>query len=49
MDPACEGIITGKPSNRFGNEIVPEIIKIGMGYPVKQRYTTSKNIHWRPI
>ena len=49
LDPACDGIVTGKPSNRFKNEVVPEIIKIGMGYPVKQKYTTSKSINWRPI
>jgi Fe-S-cluster containining protein len=49
MDPACMGIRTGKPNDRFRNHIVPEIIRVGMGIPVKQKYTTSKSIHWRPI
>ena len=49
MDPDCKGIVLGQPTERFKNEIVPEIVRIGMGLPVKQRYTTSKSIHWRPI
>ena len=49
MDPDCKGIVLGQPTDRFKNEIVPEIVKIGMGLPVKQRYTTSKSIHWKPI
>jgi len=49
MDPNCQGIVLGQPTDRFKNEIVPEIIRIGMGLPVKQKYTTSKSIHWRPI
>lgn len=49
MDPNCNGVILGKPDERFRTQIVPEIIKIGVGFPVKQRYTTSKSIHWRPI
>ncbi len=49
MDPDCQGIVLGQPTERFRNEIVPEIVRIGMGLPVKQRYTTSKSIHWRPI
>jgi Fe-S-cluster containining protein len=49
MDPDCQGIVLGQPTDRFRNEIVPEIVRIGMGLPVKQKYTTSKSIHWRPI
>ncbi len=49
MDPDCRGIISGQPSDRFRNHVVPEIIGIGIGFPVKQKYTTSKSIHWRPI
>jgi len=49
MDPNCQGIVLGQPTDRFKNEIVPEIIRIGMGLPVKQKYTTSKSINWRPI
>ncbi|MBN2335026.1 YkgJ family cysteine cluster protein [Candidatus Bathyarchaeota archaeon] len=49
MDPDCHGIVPGKPSDRFRDQIVPEILSIGVGLPVKQRYTTSKSIHWRPI
>ena len=37
-----------KPTERFARQIVPEIVRIGMGLPVKQRFTTSKSIHWRP-
>ncbi len=48
MDPDCKGITLGQPTNRFAREIVPEIVRIGMGLPVKQKYTTSKSIHWRP-
>jgi len=49
LDPECEGIILGQPTERFKNEVVPEIMQIGLGMPVKQRFTTSKSIHWRPI
>ncbi|MCW4049579.1 MAG: YkgJ family cysteine cluster protein [Candidatus Bathyarchaeota archaeon] len=48
MDPDCQGIIHGQPSDRFRNQIVPEIISMGMGLQVKQKYTTSRSIHWRP-
>ncbi len=48
MDPSCEGIDLGQPTERFSKEIVPEILRIGMGLPVKQKFTTSKSIHWRP-
>ncbi len=48
MDPNCKGITLGKPTERFARQIVPEIVRIGMGLPVKQRFTTSKSIHWRP-
>jgi Fe-S-cluster containining protein len=49
MDPDCKGIVLGQPTERFRKEIVPEIVRIGMGLPVKQKFTTSKSIHWRPI
>jgi Fe-S-cluster containining protein len=49
MDPNCKGITLGKPTERFAKQIVPEIVRIGMGLPVKQKYTTSKSIHWRPV
>jgi Fe-S-cluster containining protein len=49
MDPDCKGVILGQPSERFRTAIVPEIVRIGMGLPVKQKYTTSKSIHWKPI
>jgi Fe-S-cluster containining protein len=49
MDPDCNGIVLGQPIERFRTQIVPEIVKIGIGLPVKQRFTTSKSIHWRPI
>ena len=48
MDPNCKGITLGKPTERFARQIVPEIVRIGMGLPVKQKFTTSKSIHWRP-
>ncbi len=48
MDPNCNGITHGQPTERFARQIVPEIVRIGMGLPVKQKYTTSKSIHWRP-
>jgi hypothetical protein len=38
----------GQPSDRFRELVVPEILEMGMGLQVKQRYTTSKSIHWRP-
>ncbi|MBD3171467.1 hypothetical protein GF326_03240 [Candidatus Bathyarchaeota archaeon] len=49
MDPNCRGIELGQPTERFSKEVVPEIVRIGMGLPVKQKYTTSKSIHWRPV
>jgi Fe-S-cluster containining protein len=49
LDPDCKGIVPGQPSDRFMNQVVPEIMNIGIGLPVKQKYTTSKSIHWRPI
>jgi Fe-S-cluster containining protein len=42
MDPACPGIVPGKPSERFLLHTLPEIAEIGMGLRWKQRYTTSK-------
>jgi Fe-S-cluster containining protein len=49
MDPECSGITIGHPEERFRKKIVPEIMSIGIGLPVKQKYTTSKSIHWKPI
>lgn len=49
MDSDCRGIVSGNPGDRFRDQIVPEIMSIGIGLPVKQKYTTSKSIHWRPI
>jgi Fe-S-cluster containining protein len=49
LDPECKGVEGGPPSPRFKEQIVPEIMRIGIGLPVKQKYTTSKSIHWKPI
>lgn len=49
LDPECQGIVPGQPTPRFANQIVPEVIRIGMGLAQKQKYTTSKSIHWRPV
>ncbi len=48
LDPDCEGIVKGKPTPRFANEIMPEILRSGLGVSLKQRYTTSKYIGWTP-
>jgi len=48
LDPECQGIVPGSPSSRFREMVVPEFLAMGMGLQVKQRYTTSKSIHWRP-
>jgi hypothetical protein len=48
LDPACKGVISGKPSTRFYNQVLPEMIQIGMGVMSKQRFTTSKYISWKP-
>ncbi|UCH57214.1 MAG: YkgJ family cysteine cluster protein [Candidatus Bathyarchaeota archaeon] len=48
MDPECDGIRIGKPSRRFRYEVLPEILQIGFGERVKQKYTTSKYISWTP-
>jgi Fe-S-cluster containining protein len=49
MDPDCHGIVPGTPSERFKEMIVPEVLSMGLGLQIKQRYTTSKSIHWRPV
>jgi len=49
LDPACAGVISGKPSTRFYNQVLPEMIQIGMGVTSKQRFTTSKYISWKPL
>ena len=49
LDPECQGIVQGNPSDRFRNDIVPEIVRIGIGLPGKQKFTTSRSIHWRPV
>jgi len=48
MDPECEGIQIGSPTPRFRDGILPEIVRIGMGERVKQKYTTSKYVSWTP-
>jgi len=48
MNPDCHGVIPGQPIPRFANQIIPEILGIGIGLAQKQKYTTSKHIHWRP-
>lgn len=48
LDSECEGIVLGQPGERFKDLIVPEIVSMGLGLQVKQKYTTSKSIHWRP-
>lgn len=48
LDPACEGIAVGKPSDRFAQQLIPEMLQIGMGMRYKQRLTTSKYISWTP-
>jgi Fe-S-cluster containining protein len=42
LDPECDGINIGRPSPRFRDEVLPEILQIGIGERVKQKYTTSK-------
>jgi len=49
LDPECQGIQLGQPTPHFRDQVVPEVLRIGMGFPVKQKYTTSTSIHWRPI
>jgi len=48
MDPDCRGVEIGKPSPRFRDGILPEIVQIGIGERVKQKFTTSKYISWSP-
>jgi len=48
LDPDCSGVNPGKPSARFVNSIIPEILRSGMGARFKQKYTTSKYISWTP-
>jgi len=48
LDPHCEGIRPGRPSEHFVRHILPEVVEIGLGLRWKQRYTTSRLIHWPP-
>ncbi len=48
LDPVCKGVIHGKPSERFVNMVIPEILKTGIGIAQKQKYSTSKYISWTP-
>jgi Fe-S-cluster containining protein len=48
LDPDCEGIVPGQPTERFANQVLPEIIRSGFGVSQKQRYTTSRYISWTP-
>lgn len=48
MDPDCNGVRVGKPSERFRYQVLPEVIQIGMGQRFKQKYSTSKYISWVP-
>lgn len=43
LDPICQGIQIGRPTQHFVKKVVPEILRIGMGVAQKQRYTTSKH------
>jgi len=46
LDPDCEGIVFGKPSERFLKQILPEVVQIGLGQRWKQKFTTSKYLSW---
>ena len=48
MDPACGGIKIGSPTTRFRDEVLPEMVRIGMGERVKQKFTTSRYVSWTP-
>ncbi len=49
LDPDCEGVIQGQPTERFWKYVLPEILKSSLvGTAGKQKYTTSKFIHWTP-
>jgi len=48
LDPDCEGIVLGRPSERLLYQILPEVVEIGMGERTKQRFTTSKYVSWMP-
>lgn len=48
LDPNCEGIVIGKPSERFITHVLPEVMELGLGVRWKQRLTTSKYISWTP-
>jgi len=49
LDPECGGINIGRPSQRFLRQVIPEVIRIGMGMGYKQKFTTSKYISWKPF
>lgn len=48
LDPDCQGIIPGQPTERFAKQVLPEIIRSGFGVAQKQKFTTSKYISWTP-
>lgn len=48
LDPDCEGITPGHPTERYSQYILPEIIRSGLGMAIKQKFTTSKYISWTP-
>jgi Fe-S-cluster containining protein len=48
LDSACEGIILGQPTQRFATQVLPEILRNGLGNAQKQKYSTSKYISWIP-
>jgi len=42
VDPACNGLHLGKPTNDFKYKILPEFIDVALGLRQKQHYSTSK-------
>jgi len=48
LDPDCGGIVPGQPTERFWKYVLPEILQSGLGQSGKQKYSTSKLIHWTP-
>jgi len=48
LDSDCEGIVPGQPTERFANQVLPEVLRNGLGNAQKQRFTTSKFISWTP-
>jgi len=42
VDPACEGISWGTPTQEYMHKTLPEFVEIGLGVRNEQRYSTSK-------